>query len=88
LFVTSSQNLKKTRQNRTKAMQRNRKSVTELDMMYMSAGWSPLTEPRERPHHLADAAPTLQCRVCRRASQALKTLAARLDDYALRIEHA
>ena len=69
-------------------MQRNRKSVTELDMMYMSAGWSPLTEPRERPHHLAHAMPTLQCSVYRRASQALKTLAARLDDHALRIEHA
>lgn len=69
-------------------MQRNRKSVTELDMMYMSAGWSPLTEPYERPHHLAHAVPTLQCRVCRRTSQALKTLAARLDDYALRIGHA
>jgi hypothetical protein len=69
-------------------MQRNRKSVTELEMMYMSAGWSPLTEPRERSHHRARTVPTLKCRACRRTSQALKTLASRLDHYALRIERA
>jgi hypothetical protein len=69
-------------------MQRNRKSVTELDMMYMSAGWSPLTEPRERPHHLAHAVPTLKYRARGHVSQALKTLASRLDHYALRIERA
>lgn len=67
-------------------MQRNRKNYTELDMMFLRAGWSPMTDTGNPGLGARRLSQPRHRHICRKISQQLKAAATRLDAYVLRVE--